>query len=181
MNITEDLPEIPMANTTAAVMQNSVKQSLLPTQTTIGAPDTPSGSRSYLRTHCVRLKPLFSHDSLHVQSPLAMMVCLILGGLIATSHYFFYRHLDATIVQTKNDQEWALRFGNAFALATKTALVAAVGIVYTQHIWTIFRWKKITIEGINAVIAAPNDVFAMLNGEMWLKNLAGTFIAGLLW
>ncbi|KAA6412776.1 MAG: hypothetical protein FRX48_03768 [Lasallia pustulata] len=65
------------------------------------------------------------------------------------------------MVKTKNNQEWVLRFGNAFALATKAVLVAAVGI--------------------DAVVAASNDVFAFLNREIWLQCFTGTVIAGLLW
>ena len=178
----DSLLEDPRVDTAPAVVQDPVKQSLLNTQTGIRVPAAPSEPRSSLRTRrALGLKFLFGHNSLHGQSPSAMLLCLVLGGLIATSHHLFYRHLDMTIVQTKNNQEWPLRFGNTFALATKTALVAAVGIVYTQHIWTVFRRKLITVKGIDAITAAPNDVFALLSGEMWLKSLVGTSIAGLLW
>ncbi|SLM36179.1 hypothetical protein LPUS_05651 [Lasallia pustulata] len=85
------------------------------------------------------------------------------------------------MVKSKNNQEWALRFGNAFALATKAVLVAAVGIAYTQHIWRAFKEKALTVEGIDAVVAASNDVFTFLNREIWLQCFTGTVIAGLLW
>ena len=114
-------------------------------------------------------------------SRLAMLSCCVLGLVFALSHHLFYRHLDATVVKTKNDQEWALRFGNAFALIVKTALIATISIAYTQHIWTVVRRKAVTVEGIDAIIAASNDFFAFLNREMWSKSLVGAVVAGLLW
>ena len=126
-------------------------------------------------------KRLFHRDHLHGQSPLAMWLCLSLGAILALSHHFFYLHLDGAVIEASYDQEWSLRYGNAFALATRTALCVAVGIAYVQHIWSIFRRKAINVKGIDAIIAAPNDVFAFLDKEMWHKNLLGTFIVGILW
>jgi hypothetical protein len=166
----------------AVFAPRTAEQSLLTARPEIGVPTAPSQPLPEPCSYRLfGLKGIFHHDNLHEQSPLAMLSCLILGGLLAVSHHFFYDSLDTTIVQTKNKQEWALRFGNAFALATKTALGAAVGIAYTQHIWTTFKRKSITVKGIDAITAAPNDVFALLNGEMWLKNLSGATIAVLLW
>lgn len=125
---------------------------------------------------------IFRLDRAHPQSSSAAMVsCVIVGTLLAVSHHFFYHHLNGTTVESKNSQEWALRFGNAFALATKAVLVAAIGIAYTQHVWTAFRKTAFTVEGIDAVIAAPNDIFAFLNRDIWLKSFTGTAVAGLLW
>ena len=166
----------------AVFAPQSAEQSLLTVRSEIGGPTIPSQRLPEPYSHRLfGLKGLFHHDNLHGQSPLAMLLCLILGGLLAVSHHFFYNRLDTTIVQTKNKQEWALRFGNAFALAIKTALGAAVGIAYTQQIWTTFKRKSITVKGIDAITAAPNDIFALLDGEMWLKNSSGTTIAVLLW
>ena len=167
----------------AALNQDSLEQSLLTPRTDISAHAASSQplSNSHSYHNFFGLKDLFRHDNFHGQSPLAMLLCLILGGIFAVSHHLFYNHLNSTLVRTKDDQEWALRFGNAFALATKTALGVAVAIAYTQHIWTTFRRKSITVKGIDAITAAPNDVFALLDREMWLKNPSGTIIAGLLW
>lgn len=166
----------------AVFAPQSAEQSLLTPRPEIGAPAT----RSQLlpepwSKRLFDLKGLFHHDNLHGHSPLAMLFSLTFAGVLAVCHHFFYDHLDTTIVQTKNKQEWALRFGNAFALATKTALGVAVGIAYTQQIWTTFKQRSITVKGIDAITTAPNDIFALLNREMWLKNLSGTIIAVLLW
>ena len=128
------------------------------------------------------LRRFSSLNNAHPQSSReAMLACFAFGILLAIAHHFFYQHLNGTMVKSKNNQEWALRFGNAFALATKAVLVAAVGIAYTQHIWTAFKEKAFTVEGIDAVVAAPNDIFTFSNREIWLQCFTGTVIAGLLW
>ena len=160
-------PGTDMISVTGVFVANSASQSLL-----TEIPTSQPLSKA--------LPPLRSH--LHPRSPMsAMVLCFLLGILLAVSHHLFYQHLDGTVVKTKDDQEWALRLGNGLALATKAVLIAAVGIAFTQHIWTTFRQKAITVKGIDAIFAAPNDVFAFLNREMWLKGFVGTVIAGLLW
>ena len=135
-----------------------------------------------IRTPEIPAEASSSLDITHWQSSrTAMVLCVVFGTFLAVSHHFFYQHLNGTMVKSKNSQEWALRLGNAFALATKTILVAAVGIAYTQHVWTAFRKKAFSVEGIDAVIAVPNDVWAFLNRDVWLKCFTGTLIAGLLW
>ena len=166
----------------AVFAPQSTQQSLLTPRPEISASTAPSQLLPEPWSYRLfDLKGLFHYDNLHGHSPLAMLFCLTFAGLLAVCHHFFYNHLDTTIVQTKNKQEWALRFGNAFALATKTALGVAVGIAYTQQIWTTFKQKSITVEGIDAITTAPNDIFALFNREMWLRNLSGTTIAVLLW
>lgn len=143
---------------------------------------SPAGDDSALRRQLPGFKDVFRLDRAHPESPgAAMLLCIVVGILLAVSHHLFYHHLNGTTVKSKNNQEWALRFGNAFALATKAALVAAVGLAYTQRIWTAFREKVFTVEGIDAAVAAPNDVFAFFNKDIWMKSFTGTMIAGLLW
>lgn len=141
--------------------------------------ESPAGDQS---ARASGFRDIFRLDRAHPQSSAAAMgLCIVVGTLLAVSHHWFYHHLNGTTVKSKNNQEWALRFGNAFALANKAALVAAVELAYTQRIWTAFREKVFTVEGIDAAVAAPNDVFAFFNKDVWMKSFTGTMIAGLLW
>ena len=175
-------PRVEAGSVHEAFVPTPANQSLLADNPDIRTLETSAKGRPALRLRAAGLKNTFRLDRAHPQSSRAAMVlCYIFGTLLAVSHHFFYQHLNGTMVMSKNNQEWALRFGNAFALATKAVLVATVGIAYTQHVWTAFRRQALTVEGIDAMVAAPNDVFAFLNRDIWLKCFTGTIIAGLLW
>lgn len=64
-----------------------------------------------------------------------LMCSLVLIGVgCGVVHHIFYAYLDAKTTESF-DQAWAIRIGTALALGFKTALLASMGMAFTQRLW----------------------------------------------
>ena len=115
------------------------------------------GEPSQIKTESSR------HDTPPVAT-LAMFGLLFIGALTAISHHLFYSHLNKKIIDNAAiGQTWAIRIGTAFAFLFKTALVAAVSVVYAQGFWFIVRRNAFEIGTLD-------DFFILLNNPLRFFN-----------
>jgi hypothetical protein len=92
---------------------------------------------------------------------------LLLGLATATGHHVYHTSLDGRLAGSANRQEWSIRFGTAFAYFTQTSLGASVVCAYSQHIWTVFKSKPVSIKVIDAMFSATADPTAFGTREMF--------------
>lgn len=125
----------------------------------------------------------FPNPSSSSSSTGTLLIFLPLFGIgFCVAHALYYKSLDGTQVQTTwNQQEWASRFGNAFAFLAKTCFTGGIAVGYTQHIWTTFRKKSLTIEDIDAIFSATSDLTSFWWSDMWTRAKFATFLAILTW
>ncbi|KAK9425359.1 hypothetical protein SUNI508_13095 [Seiridium unicorne] len=120
------------------------------------------------------------------------MIALFLGGTVcALGHHLYYANLDNTVVvnitsrwnleAVRDSQEWKIRFGTGFAFLTKTMFAAAVAIAYQQRLWVTTRKQTVTINGLDAMFSAANNIFSFANLEFLRRAKLGAALALLVW
>ncbi|MCJ1465827.1 hypothetical protein MMC07_004446 [Pseudocyphellaria aurata] len=118
---------------------------------------------------------------IHWVAPVTMIAFFVSGVSFAAGHHAYYSSLDGTVVRDNESQQWAIRFGSAFAFLVEVPLVAAVSIAQTQRVWTTLEKKPVSIGGIDSVIAATRDVGSLISWEMWSKAKLASLLALLCW
>lgn len=114
-------------------------------------------------------------------SAMQMGGLFLLGLATAVGHHVLYTSLDGSLAGDVNRQEWSIRFGTALAYLTQTSLAASVVCAYSQHIWTVFKAKSISIKGINAMFSASTDPIAFGTTEMWRKAKLASIMVVAAW
>ncbi|PSN61852.1 hypothetical protein BS50DRAFT_503958 [Corynespora cassiicola Philippines] len=115
---------------------------------------------------------------IHWTTP-AMMAGLYIAGILgALGHHFFYQHLDGRPAEA---QLTKIRYGTALAFFVKSTLVGTVVLCYRQRIWRTFRRKAMTINAIDGLFAATEDLTAFWNWEMICNGKLATFMALCSW
>ncbi|KAK6065955.1 hypothetical protein SCUP234_12318 [Seiridium cupressi] len=120
------------------------------------------------------------------------MIALFLGGTVcALGHHLYYANLDDTVVvnitsrwnleAVRDSQEWKIRFGTGFAFFTKTMFAAAVAIAYQQRLWVTTRKQTVTINGLDAMFSAANNIFSFAILEFLRRAKLGAALALLVW
>lgn len=109
-------------------------------------------------------------DGIHWRMPAAMCACWIIGLGLAIGHHFYYYSLDGTRVGNQSKQEWAQRFGTAFAFLTKTFLTTAVGIACIQSFWWILRLKPIRFSTLDSMFDIRGSIFNFFDFHIWLRG-----------
>jgi hypothetical protein len=123
------------------------------------------------------------------KNPLKMTALLLAGGALAVGHHLFYQSLAGKPVENNNNENsWSsrnqqsnVRYGTAFAFATKTCLAAAVTFAYQQQIWISLRKKYLKISTLDAMFQATNDPFSFTNKEFISKSKLGAVLAAVIW
>jgi len=116
-------------------------------------------------SHHIREKPPLERR-FGFQTP-ATVVGLIIGAIgFALGHHFYYQSLKDTVVQSEDQQSWAIRLGTGAAVFTKTALVALIGIAAVQRIWATLRRKAMTLRGIDGMWGIMGDPTWIFNSEL---------------
>jgi hypothetical protein len=112
----------------------------------------------------------------------AAMICLFFAGVaFALGHHFYYLSLHGQVVNSTVDQEWATRYGTAFAFLAKTAFAAAAATAYGQHIWTTFRRETLTVAAIDAAFGVTSDLLSFFSIELFHKMTLGLFMGVIIW
>lgn len=114
-------------------------------------------------------------------SAMQMGGLFLLGLATAVGHHVLYTSLDGSLAGDVERQEWSIRFGTALAYLTQTSLAASVVCAYSQHIWTIFKARSISIKGISAMFSASTDPIAFGTTEMWIKAKLGSIMVVAAW
>ena len=101
---------------------------------------------------------------------LAMFALLFIGVLIAIGHHLFCSHLnnhatDKALV----GQIWAIRIGTGFAYLFRTAMVAAVSVVYAQGFWFMVRQNAFSIGTLDDFFALLNNPFRFRNSNLYRR------------
>ena len=124
-----------------------------------------------------------SQLSRHIRwrSPALMLVFFIVGVLFALGHHLYYQSLDGTTVNSESQQVWAIRIGTALAFLQKTTLGAALGIAFTQHLWTGFQKKDLSLAAIDSMFSMTADPLSFINGGVLLGAKILTLLALVSW
>ncbi|KAH8892357.1 hypothetical protein GQ53DRAFT_619752, partial [Thozetella sp. PMI_491] len=109
--------------------------------------------------------------------PVLMAASLLLGILVAVAHHLFYRSLDGQVVSSDDQQEWFFRIGTGLAFASRILLAIAVGLSYTQVLWYTLRTQSVSLEGLDSLFGAANNVWHLTTWELWKKGPALAIIA----
>ncbi|KAI5464468.1 hypothetical protein BGZ63DRAFT_503248 [Mariannaea sp. PMI_226] len=127
----------------------------------------------------------------HWRSPVTMILFFLGATGCAIGHHFYYSRLDGTVVtntssrwdleSVRNGQEWAIRFGTAFAFLVKTLFAAAVAIAFQQRLWVTARKRTMSVAGLDAMFAAANSITSLTNFEFLHKAKVGAVLAILVW
>ncbi|MCJ1268563.1 hypothetical protein MMC22_008451 [Lobaria immixta] len=118
---------------------------------------------------------------IHWVPSVAMVAFFISGVSFAAGHHAYYSSLDGTKVRDDESQQWAIRFGTAFAFLVEVSLATAVSIAQTQRAWTTVERKSVSIGGIDAVFAATRDLGSFMSWEMLSRAKLASLLALICW
>ena len=93
----------------------------------------------------------------HWRAPMLMVLLFIAGIAFAVGHHIFYHSLDGTLVTSTSQQEWTIRIGTGLAFLVKAALAAAVGVAFTQYLWTVARTEAMAVGSIDAMFSMTKN------------------------
>lgn len=120
-------------------------------------------------------------SKIHWVPSVAMVAFFISGVSFAAGHHAYYSSLDGTKVRDDESQQWAIRFGTAFAFLVEVSLATAVSIAQTQRAWTTMEKKSVSIGGIDAVFAATRDLGSFMSWEMLSRAKLASLLALICW
>lgn len=106
---------------------------------------------------------------IHWKAPALIVGFLVIGIALALGHHFYYRSLDGTVVSSQARQEWALRFGTAFASLTQSALVASAGVSYTQRVWVTVKKRAFPLKTLDNVFSLQTTIWSFFSWEVLSK------------
>ncbi|KAF3014472.1 hypothetical protein E8E14_010115 [Neopestalotiopsis sp. 37M] len=112
--------------------------------------------------------------SLH--SAWIMYAFLLLGSGFAIGHHQYYLSLHGT---PADDQVHKMRYGTVLAFLTKASLVAAVIAAFRQRIWASLVSTSLALETLDCLTAAPNDLLAAVNPDLFRKAKIAVLMAWL--
>jgi hypothetical protein len=101
------------------------------------------------------------------KKPFVMGGLFLLGVILATVHHLYYGALDQKVAGSPSRQQWAVRFGAAFAFSAIASFKTAVGMAYIQLLWVVLRKKALRIRDIDALFALTSDLSALWTRGIW--------------
>ncbi|KAI1850290.1 hypothetical protein JX266_004148 [Neoarthrinium moseri] len=113
--------------------------------------------------------------------PAKLVGFLAVGAGLAVGHHFYYAGLSGKQVKSTDEQEWAVRYGTAFAFLVKTSCAAAIATAYSQHIWTRFRKRDLRVATLDSAFSATSNILSLAHREMISKLPIATLLAALIW
>jgi hypothetical protein len=110
-----------------------------------------------------------------------MVVSVVCGAMISVGHHFYYHSLDNTLVNSVDQQTWAIRIGTGFAFLNKTFLTSAVGIAAAQQIWATLRRKFVKLSAIDGMFDILTNPVSFLILDLWIYAKTLTLLAIISW
>lgn len=95
-----------------------------------------------------------------------MVLLALCGTALAIGHHIYYKTLDGNIVPEAETQQWAIRFGSAFAFSAISLLKISIMTACTQFTWVILRHKPISIQSIDKMFAITSDPIGIWSMEL---------------
>lgn len=118
---------------------------------------------------------------IHWRAPTLILGSLVVGIALALGHHFYYQSLSGTTVSSDTRQEWALRFGTAFAFLTQSSLVASAGVAYTQRVWVTVKKKAFPLRTLDNVFSLQNTLWSFFSWEVLAQAKALYLLAICIW
>lgn len=118
---------------------------------------------------------------IHWRAPTLILGLLGVGIALALGHHFYYQSLSGTVVSSNTRQEWALRFGSAFAFLTQSSLVASAGVAYTQRVWVTVKKKAFPLRTLDNIFSLQNTLWSFFSWEVLAKAKALYLLAICIW
>ncbi|KAH8666824.1 hypothetical protein BX600DRAFT_511720 [Xylariales sp. PMI_506] len=114
----------------------------------------------------------------HWRPAWVMYLSLVFGLCCALGHHLFYASLNN---KEATNQLAMLRYGTLLSFGAKAGFVAAGVTAYRQRVWTTVRTKLISVGALDSLFAATDDMFALLNTEIYQRAKVAVFLAILVW
>lgn len=118
---------------------------------------------------------------IHWRAPTLILGLLAVGIALALGHHFYYQSLNETTVSSDTRQEWALRFGTAFAFLTQSSLVASAGVSYTQRVWVTVKKKAFPLRTLDNIFSLQNTLWSFFSWEVLAKAKALYLLGICIW
>lgn len=115
------------------------------------------------------------------EQPALMILCLTCGCVSAAGHHFYYRSLEGTTVSSTTTQQWAIRFGTAFAIFTQACFKATAVIACIQYGWRVIRAKVLTVKAIDKLFDLTVDPFSLFSIELFSNSVPLIVLAACVW
>ncbi|KAL4788785.1 hypothetical protein BDV19DRAFT_398187 [Aspergillus venezuelensis] len=113
--------------------------------------------------------------------PTLMIGFVICATALSMGHHFYYNTLNNTVVESVDQQTWAIRVGTGIAFLSKSFLVSGIGIAAVQVIWATLRRKSLKLSGIDAMFAILNSPMALFTPDVWVRAKTLTLLALISW
>lgn len=155
-----------------------------PTQPPSSAPGNVlanSGQATGINGQVTQNKQKTTTWQMHWRAPTLILGLLAIGIALALGHHFYYRSLNGTAVSSDTRQEWALRFGTAFAFLTQSSLVASAGVAYTQRVWVTVKKKASPLRTLDNVFSLQNTLWSFFSWEVLAKAKALYLLGICIW
>ncbi|KAF8594642.1 hypothetical protein BDV93DRAFT_549158 [Ceratobasidium sp. AG-I] len=110
------------------------------------------------------------------------MCCLLLVGLACgIVHHVFNAYLDGKTTASF-DQAWAIRIGTALALGLKTALLASMGMAFTQRLWRSVYQTFMSVKALDSLFGAfAGDPRSLFRRDLYSSARLALLIAVAAW
>lgn len=169
----------------SASTENFISLSLFPKtpeRASYNGPKTPTITVREIRSNDVQLsqRPI-EWGVKWGQQPAFMILCALLGFLLAMGHHALYLKLDHTFAGSEGRQQWAHGFGNILAILVATSFAFASRAAYKQYFWTVVRRKSFTIKALDSLYSLSSDPLGFFNIEVWQQATLAAFLALACW
>lgn len=125
-------------------------------------------------------------------TPIAMLLALLVGFLVALGHHLFYSSLAGKPAPTGaysiagtniSKQQFNTAVGTAFAFLVKAALAIAVGISYIQAFWHSARVSKkgATLASLDTSYSVLSNPLHLLRLNVWWRHPILLLLAVIAW
>jgi hypothetical protein len=109
--------------------------------------------------------------TIHWKAPAVMLGSLLAGTVVAIAHHYFYKALNGQVPSTGVfDQQVNVGIGTALAFLTRSLLVIAIGVAYTQLFFNTILQKATSVSSIDVMYGARGSVIDLLNLSTFWKR-----------
>ncbi|KAJ2895441.1 hypothetical protein MKZ38_006586 [Zalerion maritima] len=107
-----------------------------------------------------------------------LYLLFFIGIFGAIGHHFFYQSLHG---QEAKEQRTMLRYGSVLSFLVKASLSSVAVLAFRQRVWVTVRRKMLSLEAIDALFAATEDLSSMANTEIVSNARIALLLALFVW
>ncbi|KAG8738160.1 hypothetical protein FRC10_007219 [Ceratobasidium sp. 414] len=110
------------------------------------------------------------------------MCCLLLLGVgCGIAHHAFNSYLDDKATSSF-DQAWAIRIGTALSMAFKAAVLASMGMAFSQRMWHSVRQQAMSVKSLDSLFGAfGGDPLSIFRCDLYRSARLALLIAVSSW